>query len=156
MRSSIKVKYGICPDCPEGSKEKPLTAKRCYFHNEIFKEERKEGKRKMRENMNAFLAIAEKPKKQPKPIPKISQKQIERLAQYRKVRDQFMKDHPTCQARLESCTIKATDIHHAKGKIGDLLMDKRYFKALCRSCHSYLEVHPNFAKEQGFSLNRLE
>lgn len=155
MRSSIKVKYGICPDCPEGSKEKPLTAKRCYFHNEIFKQEAKEGKRKMRENMNAFLGIPEKPKKQHKLIPKVSEKQIERLAKYRKVRDQFMKDHPNCQAQLQGCTIKATDTHHAKGKIGDLLTDKRYFKALCRSCHNYVETHPNQSKEMGLSADRL-
>lgn len=113
---------------------------------EIGKSDWKEAKRK---EMNAFL-------KTKRPIPKVSQKQVERLAQYRKVRDQFMKEHPNCQARLDGCTIKATDTHHAKGKVGDLLTDKRYFKALCRSCHSYIEINPNFAKEKGFSLNRLE
>ena len=113
---------------------------------EIGKSDWKEAKRK---EMNAFL-------KTKKPIPKVSQKQVERLAQYRKVRDQFMKEHPNCQARLQGCTIKSTDCHHSRGKVGDLLTDKRYFKALCRNCHSYLEVHPDEAKEKGFSLSRLE
>lgn len=155
----IKVKLGSCIDCEPGSPEKPLTAKRCQFHywnyraslkpvkiKDIGKSDWKEAKRK---EMNAFL-------KTKKPIPKVSQKQVERLAQYRKVRDQFMKENLLCQAKLNGCTVKATDLHHAKGKVGDLLTDKRYFKALCRSCHSYIEINPNFAKEKGFSLNRLE
>ena len=105
--------------------------------------------------MNEFLGKAEPEKKKPKPIPKVSEKQIERLAKYRKVRDGFMANK-TCEAKLDGCTIKATDLHHAKGKIGDLLTDQRYFKALCRNCHSYLEVHPSESKEKGFSLSRLE
>lgn len=152
----IKIKTGICPDCPEGSKEKILTAKRCILHNEIFKAEQREFKQQAKAKLNAFLGIHPKEPKKPKPIPKISEKQIERLAKYRKVRDQFMKEHPNCQARLQGCTIKATDTHHSRGKIGDLLTDKRYFKALCRSCHNFLEVHPDIAKEKGFSHSRLE
>lgn len=155
MRSSIKVKFGICIDCPEDSKEKALTAKRCLLHNKIYRQELADWKNKKRAEMNAFLGIPEKPKKQPKSIPKVSEKQIERLAKYRKVRDQFMKEHQNCQARLQGCTIKATDCHHSRGKVGDLLTDKRYFKALCMSCHNYVETHPVTAKEMGLSADRL-
>lgn len=152
-----KVKIGKCRECPENSPEKPLVDKyHCQHHYWIFRAEVAEQKRIKRAEMNAFLGIPEKVKDKPKAIPKVSEKQLQRLAKYRKVRDQFMKDHPQCQARLKGCTIKATDIHHARGKVGDLLTDKRYFKALCRDCHSYLEVHPNEAKEKGFSLSRLE
>src|SRR5690606_24927367 len=108
-----------------------------------------------RAEMNAFLGKPDPVKKKPKPILKVSDKQMGRLAKYRKVRDEFMKQHPTCQAKLPGCTIKATDTHHAKGKIGDLLTDKRYFKALCRNCHRTVEESPEMAKEKGLSLNRL-
>lgn len=152
-----KVKFGKCIECPENSPEKPLKDKfHCQHHYWIYRAEVAEEKKKKRAEMNAFLGKPEPVKKKPKPIPKVSANQIERLAKYRKVRDQFMNENKNCQARLENCTIKATDIHHSKGKIGDLLTDKRYFKALCRNCHSYLEVHPNEAKEKGFSLSRLE
>lgn len=153
------AKIGYCVLCPPNSTEKPLITDKCSFHywnyraslkpikiKEIGKSDWKEAKRK---EMNAFL-------KKQKPIPKVSQKQVERLAKYRKVRDQFMKEHPNCQARLDGCTIKATDTHHAKGKVGDLLTDKRYFKALCRSCHNYVETHPEEAKKLELSANRLQ
>lgn len=157
MQSSIKQKSGICLDCTDG-KEKPLTAKRCQLHYRIYRAEQSEFKKKKRAEMNAFLGQSEPDKtgqKKPKAIPKVSAKQIERLAKYRKVRDEFMKLHPTCQAKLERCTIKATDTHHSRGRTGDLLTDKRYFKALCRNCHQYIETHPTFAREMGLSANRL-
>jgi len=138
MNSTIKIKLGQCIDCPPDSKEQPLTAKRCNMHYW---------------NYRASLKPV-KIKEIGKPIPKVSARQLERLAKYRKVRNEFMVNKK-CEANLQGCTIKATDLHHAKGKIGDLLTDKRFFKALCRSCHSYIETHPNFAKENNYSLNRI-
>lgn len=93
--------------------------------------------------------------KPPKKIKKISDKHLETLKEYRVIRDDFMKKNPECMAKLEGCTKVATDCHHSKGKVGSLYTDVRYFKALCRKCHEYLETHPNEAKELGFSLNRL-
>lgn len=157
MRSGIKVKFGSCICCPENAPEKPLIdGFHCQHHYWIYRAEVAEEKKKKRAEMNAFLGVPPKEPKKPKPIAKVSEKQIERLAKYRKVRDQFMKEHPNCQARLQGCTIKATDCHHSRGKVGDLLTDKRYFKALCRSCHNYIETHPSQSKEMGFSLSRLE
>lgn len=135
--STIKPKKGQCIDCPPDS-ESYLTANRCQHHYWTHRASLKPVKIK---------DIG-------KPIPKVSAKQLENLKKYRKVRDEFMKNK-LCEAKLNGCTGKATDLHHAKGKVGELLTDKRYFKALCRSCHSYIEVHPEFAKENGYSLNRL-
>lgn len=134
----IPIKNGFCIDCTD-KVEKPLTAKRCSFHYWNYRASLKPIKIK---------AIG-------KPIPKFSSKQLEQLKKYRKIRDAFMANKK-CEAQLDGCSIKATDLHHAKGKIGDLLTDQRYFKALCRNCHSYLEVHPDEAKEKGFSLSRLK
>lgn len=153
MRSSIKIKFGICPDCPEGSKEKPLTAKRCYFHNEIFKEERKEGKRKMRENMNAFLGISEKPKKQPKPIPKVSEKRKAESREYKIKRLQFL-----AQPGNQKCPVtgeQATEIHHKAGRTGSHYLDENNWLAVSRNGHRKIEENPEWAKENGYSLNRL-
>ena len=138
MNSTIKIKKGICVDCGPGSKEQPLTAKRCKTHYW---------------NYRASLKPV-KIKDISKPISKVSSKQLERLAKYRKIRNEFMANK-NCEAKLQGCTIKATDLHHAKGKIGDLLTDSRYFRALCRNCHNYIETHPNFAKENNYSLNRI-
>lgn len=91
-----------------------------------------------------------------KPINKQSDKEKKRQAQYKLVRAYYISGHPNCEAQLNGCTLESTDIHHQKGKIGKLLIDMNFFVALCRSCHSYLEVHPKEAKELGFSLNRLD
>jgi len=48
-----------------------------------------------------------------------------------------------------------TDIHHSKGRIGSLFLDERYWIALSREGHKRVEENPEWAKENGFSLNRL-
>lgn len=101
--------------------------------------------------VNKKFYIKVKPKISP-----ISEKQKVRLARYRVVRDAFMKLHPTCQANLNNCTIKATDTHHKAGKTGNLLWDDKYFLALCRNCHTAIEIAPAMAKERGFSVDRLD
>lgn len=91
-----------------------------------------------------------------KPIPPRSQKRSREEKLYAGKRIIYLQDHPMCEAHLPGiCTDYSTDIHHMSGKIGDLLTDERYFKALCRSCHQYVETHPEIAKEKGLSINRL-
>lgn len=86
-------------------------------------------------------------------IKPISDKQAKRLKEYRIVRDEYLKKHPNC----ERCgSPNNLTIHHMKGKIGDLLTDKAYFKTLCMKCHDFIERRPEIAKETGFSLNRLD
>lgn len=48
-----------------------------------------------------------------------------------------------------------TDIHHKKGRVGDLFLDEKYWVALSREGHQYVEDNPEWAKENGFSLDRL-
>lgn len=91
-----------------------------------------------------------------KPIKCISDKQKERLKQYRIVRDAYMKLHPVCQAQLDCCTQVATDLHHMKDRCGSNLTDTNYFKAVCRSCHTFITEHSDIAKELGLSFNRLD
>jgi len=71
------------------------------------------------------------------------------------LRVKFLTENPACKARLSGCTLVASDVHHTKGR-GNYYLDITTFLPVCRSCHSYIELHPNEAKELGFSLNRLE
>ena len=91
-----------------------------------------------------------------KPIPKVSAKQVDRLKEYKKVRDVYMKEHPICEAQLEGCSRQATDLHHGRGRIGSLLTDVSNFHALCAHCHHAIEISPSMAKELGLSKNRLD
>lgn len=88
-------------------------------------------------------------------IRKVSKKQSANLRLYAKVREETLFENPNCQAITEHCSYNATEIHHKKGRIGELLTDKRYFLAVCRNCHTWIEEHPKEAKELGFSVSRL-
>ena len=87
-----------------------------------------------------------------KSINKISEKQIENLKEYSKVRKEYLTKNLKCE--FPGCNQVSTDIHHMKGRIGELLTDTSFFKALCRTHHTWCEENPNEAKELGLSLNR--
>lgn len=87
---------------------------------------------------------------------KISKKQSANLREYKKVRESYLNNNPNCEAKLSCCTYEATEIHHKKGRIGNLLQDDAYFLAVCRNCHQWIELNPAEAKERSLSLSRLE
>ena len=73
--------------------------------------------------------------------------------EYKTKRDTFIQQNPVCQ--FPNCTQKATELHHAKGRIGKNLTDESTFRALCHDHHAYIELNPIQAKKLGLSLNRL-
>lgn len=87
---------------------------------------------------------------------KVSKKQSANLRQYKKVRESYLEYNHDCEAKLSDCSYEATEIHHKKGRIGNLLQDDTYFLAVCRNCHRWIEEHPKESKELGFSKSRLE
>jgi hypothetical protein len=50
---------------------------------------------------------------------------------------------------------QATTIHHKKGRLGGLYLDKNYWVALSMDGHEFVEKNPKWAKENGYSLSRL-
>lgn len=98
------------------------------------------------------VSVPQKKKKVPKRIAPVSEKQKERLSEYRKVRDKYLRDNPKCKC----CGGSPVELHHGAGRQGNLLTDVRYFVALCRSCHLIAEGSPEWAKESGFSFTRLD
>lgn len=101
------------------------------------------------------VTLAQTDSKVAKPFKAISDKQAKRLAKYRVVRDEYFKTHPICE--YPGCNeINNLDLHHMKGRTGDLLTDVRYFKALCRKHHRWVEENVNEAIEMGLSAKRLD
>jgi len=86
-------------------------------------------------------------------IKSVSQRRLLALKEYRVVRDAYMSDHKICEH--PECSNPSTELHHSKGRIGSLLTNPLYFKALCNSCHSWAEKNPILAKELGLSVDRL-
>ena len=66
-----------------------------------------------------------------------SKKRAKQEHEYSKKQLLFLENNPTCQVR--GCESSATEVHHKKGRIGDLLTDERYFLAVCRPHHLYIE-----------------
>lgn len=104
-----------------------------------------------------------KPKVKPRPkIKKISNRGYERNKLYKKARLEYLETHPCCEVKLPGCTIphdgydaSGLQVHHKLGRIGDLLYDKRYFLAVCHSCHEAITRFGNLAISHGWSLPRL-
>jgi len=96
-----------------------------------------------------------KPTSQRKPIARRSPKRAKQERVYSKLRKDFLLSSPTCQAQLpNTCKHHSTDVHHMKGRIGELLTDTNFFLSVCRPCHDWIEMHPIEAKELGFSISR--
>ena len=92
----------------------------------------------------------------PKSISPVSKKRQGEMDKYSTLREAFLVAKPRCEAKLVGCTGVSTDVHHSKGRVGDNYLNIGTWKALCRSCHSYVETHPEEAKELGLSESRLD
>lgn len=92
---------------------------------------------------------------------KISKRQAILNKEYSKLRKEFLKDHPDCQAESIGDGCKwdkpclATDIHHKKGH-GKYFLDKETWLAVGRRCHKVITENYKLAVKKGFSESRHE
>jgi hypothetical protein len=98
--------------------------------------------------------VKRKPTVPRKPIPARSSKKIDQDKEYTKLRKKFLNDNPMCEAHLMDCLQKATEVHHKKGRTGDLYLDVQYFLAICNSCHRKITDDSKMAIELGLSEYR--
>ncbi len=73
------------------------------------------------------------------------------LAKYDKLRSEFLEANPICRRCQRA---RASDVHHMRGRVGDLMLDTRWWLPLCRACHAWVDVHPEAAIEGGFAALR--
>lgn len=85
---------------------------------------------------------------------KVSKKLAKEHWLYSKLRKKWLVDNQMCQAKIHKCSLKSTDVHHMKGR-GKYLLNTDTWLSVCRSCHNWIETHPEEAKELGFSLSKL-
>lgn len=88
-------------------------------------------------------------------INKVSETRAKENKIYLTLRKVFLDNHPNCEANLPGCSKQSTTVHHSAGRIGKRLIDVTSFVALCGSCHTFCELNPDWAKENGYSLIRL-
>jgi hypothetical protein len=84
-------------------------------------------------------------------IPRVSEKEKARKRAYKELRYIYLRDHPICE--VEDCSHKAIEIHHKAGRVGDALYN--HFLAVCENCHKRIEENPIWAKENNYSITRI-
>lgn len=90
----------------------------------------------------------------PKKVAPVSSKMKKTMDEYSKKRIAFLALNQNCQAKLVGCTGKATDVHHKAGR-GENHLKMSTWLAVCRHCHTWIELHPKEAKEMELSETRL-
>jgi len=88
-----------------------------------------------------------------KPIKKVSDKMTTELRIYRKKRDKYFAENPTCE--YPGCGSKNITLHHLRGRCGALLTDETNFCSLCMKHHNYVENNPEEGRKLNLVLNRL-
>ena len=86
-------------------------------------------------------------------IKKVAPSMAKKLKEYAKLKAEFLKKHPQCKVYPE---VKACTIHHMAGRIGDLLLDTKYWIGVSLKAHIEIENNPEWAKGKGYSVNRLD
>lgn len=79
-------------------------------------------------------------------------------AEYKRRRRTFLKANPWCEGfhAIPTCyghACVATEVHHTKGRDGDLLLDEDHWTAIGRPCHAWIHQHPDEARKRGFYKN---
>lgn len=107
----------------------------------------------MIERRNKKLGLVNDPTKPKKNIPMKSVKRIVEEKLYLKKRKEYLTKNLRCE--VKGCNHVVEEIHHKKGKIGKLLYDEKYFMAVCRKHHTEIELNPEWAYKNKYSLKRL-
>jgi hypothetical protein len=86
-------------------------------------------------------------------IKKVSVSMGKKLKEYSKLKAEFIKKNPKCKVYPDR---PATTIHHMAGRLGDLLLDTKYWIAVSLEAHIEIETKPDWAKEKGYSITRTD
>ena len=84
-----------------------------------------------------------------KRIKQVSSKRQQQNQSYLVMRKIFLDTNPNCVLYKDK---PSTEIHHSAGRRGDMLLDTRYWFALCREAHMYIHANPEWAEDNGFLI----
>lgn len=85
-------------------------------------------------------------------IKPMAPKRSKEMGEYKKVKDRYLQEHPIC----ECCDAAPSDqIHHKAGRTNRRLILVEFFLATCDPCHKEIEANPVWAKENGYSVDRI-
>lgn len=91
-----------------------------------------------------------------KRLRKRSKKMSRILLLYNFLRDIFLARNPMCCAPLSSKPVRSDEVHHLRGRLGTLLLDVRYWKAVSRARHEWIGRNVSLARSMGLLCQRGE
>lgn len=91
-------------------------------------------------------------KKQNKRIKQTSNKRTRENKIYAINGPKYLEKNPYCEC---GCGKPSQQIHHKKGRTGDLFLNEKYWMAVYSECHTDIENNPEWAIEMGYSLKRI-
>lgn len=162
--STIKNKKGVCLDCPPGSSEKYLIAKRCQSHYKTYRAKINAEKKEEKEKAVEPDPEAENVVKKAKGINKVSKKRQKENRKYLIDRLQFLAQPGNQRCFIEGCNNRADTIEHTMGRKGyadqwardnniTLLLDIRFWKPCC-NFHN-LELERNSDLSEKYQLSKI-
>jgi hypothetical protein len=81
-------------------------------------------------------------------IRRVSRRKAKHNVRYAKESSAWLAQNRTCE--FPGCENQSSDVHHMRGRLGSLLLDKCHWMAVCRGCHSW--IHNNIAKARDMGL----
>jgi hypothetical protein len=92
-----------------------------------------------------------KPTKRRKPVRQVSKRRATAMVEYRREVVLYL----IAQRKINwRCPVfphqVATEIHHKRGRVGNLLLDKRHWLAVSRDGHNWIHAHPTEARMRGW------
>lgn len=106
--------------------------------------------------MNTRLLARTGPLKRTKRLTGESAKLKRARREYGVARLVYLAEHPVCMARaIDACELRASQVHHKRGRVGADLLDVEYWLAVCGPCHTHITEHPAEAYEAGWSERRV-
>lgn len=79
-------------------------------------------------------------------IKPVSDRQAARLKRWAKVKREYLKKVPLCECCSKA---RSTEVHHTRGKNGELRYNTTFLRAVCRPCHTWIDNNRAAARAKG-------
>ena len=80
-------------------------------------------------------------------VRRVSKVQAARNRRYAVIRNEFMARSENWNCAFSCCPNRATQVHHQRGKLGDLLFDTRFWHPVCGETHAWIDANREAARE---------